>query len=292
MSGFFSILLNVSTIVFAVSSMFSVGLANTLKRILGPLRDVGAVTRAVVANFVLVPLLAYLVVQLIPLAGPHAVGLFVIGTAAGAPFLIKLVEVAESDVPLSASLLVLLLPVTIVYMPIVIPWVLPDAELSAGAIARPLLLTMLLPLAFGIVVRGNREELARRIQPWMRKLSTLALVLLLISTVVVNFDEIRGLFGLETILATVILIGGAFGIGFLLGGPDRESREVLGLGTGQRNMGAAIVVATQTIRIPETTSMIVFASLVGLAILFGLTAVLRHSGEEKGHTGAQRPSPA
>ena len=49
---------SISIIAFAVSSMLSVGLAYRIGRILDPLRDLRAVFRALVANFVLVPLLA------------------------------------------------------------------------------------------------------------------------------------------------------------------------------------------------------------------------------------------
>src|SRR5690606_29659646 len=119
MTAVLSTLLDLSVIVFAVASMLSVGLGQTVRQILDPLRNVGAVIRAVIANFVLVPLLALLVLRLIPIEPPLAVGLFLIAAAAGAPFLIKLVEAAGGHVPLSGSLLVLLVPLTIVYMPIV-----------------------------------------------------------------------------------------------------------------------------------------------------------------------------
>jgi BASS family bile acid:Na+ symporter len=259
--------------------MVSVGFGHTLQSILGPLRNVRNVVRAIVANFVLVPLLAYIVVQLIPLELPRAIGLFLIATAAGAPFVVKLVEAAGSDVSLSASLLVLLLPITIVYMPIIVPLALPRAEVSARAIASPLVITMLLPLAIGLFVRAKAERWALRLQPWMQRLSTFALVLLVVATVLSNFQAILDLFELDTILAAAIIIVGAFGIGFLLGGPDRESREVLGLGTGQRNVAAATVVAAEVVRLPETTATVVLASLVALIILFTLATLLRDRGE-------------
>lgn len=274
-------LLNLSVVVFAVSSMLSVGFGNTLRRLIAPLRDARRVARAVLANFVLVPLLAYVVLQLIPLELTRAIGFFLVATAAGAPFVIKLVEAAEGDVSLSASLLVLLLPLTIAYMPILVPIVLPRAEVSAGAIARPLVTTMLVPLAVGLVVRATAEPWALRLQPWIQKLSTLALILLVAATVLYNIPAILALFDLETILAAAIIIGGAFGIGFLLGGPDWESREVLGLGTGQRNIASATVVANQVIRLPETLATVVFTSLVALVILFTLAALLRGRGEDE-----------
>lgn len=276
--------LDIAVLVFAVSSMLSVGFGNTLTKILGPLRDAGKVVRAVVANFVLVPALAWLVVQFIPLEVPRAIGFFLIAAAAGAPFVIKLVEAAESDVSLTASLLVLLLPVTIVYMPIVVPLALPQANVSAGAIARPLVLSMLLPLGIGLFVREKAEGWALRLQPWMQKLSSVAIIVLMATTLLSNFSTIIELLDVETLLAAAIIIGGAFGIGFLLGGPDRESREVLGLGTGQRNIAAATVVATQTVRNPETTSTVIFASLVAFVILFGLAALLRRNDAEEGQT--------
>lgn len=261
----------IAVLVFAVSSMLSVGCGYTLSQIAEPLRRARRVMRALVANFVLVPLLAIAILQFLPLERPLAVGLFLVATAAGAPFLIKLTQAAEADVALSAALLVLLLPATIVYMPIVVPLALPEAAVSVFGIARPLVLTMLLPLALGLIVRAYAERLARRLQPIMGKLATFALVVLVVATVLANLREILGLFGTGAILACVILIVGAFTIGFALG----EAKEILALGTGQRNIAAAMVVATQAFDSPETVSMVVVASLIDLAVLFPLAWMLR-----------------
>src|SRR5690606_20919834 len=116
---------------------------------------------------------------------------------AGAPFLIKLAEAAESDVALSATLLVLLLPATIIYMPIVVPLALPEAAVSASTIARPLLVTMLLPLGAGLLVRHFAKGVATRLQPLAAKASTIALVVVLLATIIAN---LRGI--LAVILTT------------------------------------------------------------------------------------------
>ena len=83
----FSLLLAISVIAFPVSSMLAVGLGHSLREIARPLRQPGRVLRAVVANFVLVPLLALALSHLFSLDPPLATGLLLIGTAAGAPFL-------------------------------------------------------------------------------------------------------------------------------------------------------------------------------------------------------------
>src|SRR5690606_41893904 len=48
---------DLAVLVFAVTSMLSVGLTHSAKQILGPLRDLRALAPALLANFVLVPLL-------------------------------------------------------------------------------------------------------------------------------------------------------------------------------------------------------------------------------------------
>jgi predicted Na+-dependent transporter len=92
MTGVLSTLLNLSTLVFAVTGMLSVGFSYTLNDIIKPLRNVRRVLVALLANFVLIPLLAYAVTRLLTLAPSMEIGLILVSTAAGAPFLIKLTQ--------------------------------------------------------------------------------------------------------------------------------------------------------------------------------------------------------
>ena len=63
---------NIATIVYAVSSMLSIGLAYRIGLLVGPLLEVRAVFRPLVANFVLVPLLAVGIERVIPIEPPLA----------------------------------------------------------------------------------------------------------------------------------------------------------------------------------------------------------------------------
>lgn len=272
-------LLSISVLLFSISSMLSVGFGFTLQGLIGPLRDTGGVLSALIANFVAVPILAYAIGQALGLPVSLAIGLMLLGMAAGAPFLIKLTEVAEHDVGTAARLLVLLLPATVIYLPVVVPLVVPGVTVDLIAIGAPLLLSMLLPLVIGLATRTWFPRLAQRLQPAMGAFATIALVVLIVMTFVANFREIIGLLGTGAILAAALLIGGAFAIGFLLGGPDPDNRGVLGLGTGQRNVAAATVVATQSIDDPDTLAMVVVGSLIGMGILFPIAWRLeKHAG--------------
>ena len=58
-----------------------------------------------------------------------------------------------------------------------------------------------------------------------------------------------------------------FGTGWFLGGPDVENRRVLALGTAQRNIAAALVVAGQSFSDPKVVVMVVVVAIVGLLVL-------------------------
>ncbi len=275
MPDFLSSLMNLSVLVFVVTSMLSVGLRYTLQQIIEPLRNARLVILALVANFVLVPLLAFAVMRFLSLDQPLAIGLFLIASAAGAPFALKLTHAAGGNLALSAGLLVLLLLTTVVYLPLVVPLALPAAPVSATSIATPLVWTMLLPLGIGLVVAARAPTWAERLQPILGPVSTVALVLLFVTTVLVNFGAILGVFGTGAILAALLVISGAFAIGYLLGGLDNGTRGVLGLTTAQRNIAAATVVATQSVGFADTLVMVVITSVVGMAILFPVASALR-----------------
>lgn len=276
MTGWLSYVLNVAVPVFAVSSMLSVGLGTALGEVVGRLRDVGTLTRVLIANFILVPLLALGILQLLPLARSLEIGLLLLATAAGAPFLIKLTEAAEARLETSATLLVAVLPVTVLFMPLVVPVLVPGTTVSAAAIAQPLVLTMLLPLAVGLLIHARLLEWALRLQPLLQSLSTVALLAFVAATTWLNARAIAELFSAGTpILAAFLLTVGALVIGYGLGGRGRQAHQVLGLGTAQRNIAAAMVVATESFNNPRINAMIVVTSLIALAVLFPTALVMR-----------------
>ena len=84
LADFFEAIAKISGLLFVVSSMLAMGLSLTMAQIIAPLKNVRLVVLALLANFVLVPLLAYLIILIIPLEQSLAVGLAVLATAAGA----------------------------------------------------------------------------------------------------------------------------------------------------------------------------------------------------------------
>ncbi|MCZ7668124.1 MAG: hypothetical protein M5U34_13480 [Chloroflexi bacterium] len=128
LNEFFTAVAGLSGLLFVVTSMLAMGMSLTIPQIVQPLKNVRLVVLALLANFVLVPLLAYGILMVIPLEQSLEIGLIVLATAGGAPFLPKLVQVAKGDIAFGVGIMVLLMVVTIIYMPFVLPLLLPGVS--------------------------------------------------------------------------------------------------------------------------------------------------------------------
>ena len=256
---------------FVLSSMLSMGLGLTLGEIATPLRSVRRVVMSLLANFVLVPLVALGLAALLRLDEPFGVGLLLLGSAAGAPFLPKLTQLAKGNLAFAVGLMVLLMVITVGFLPLVLPLLLSGVSVDSAKIARSLFLLMLLPLAAALVVKARFPAAAARTRPILDRISNLSLILFTLLLITVNLNNVLAVFGTRAILAGLLFIIISFGIGWLLGGPEPDARRVLALGTAQRNIAAALVVAAQSFEDPKVVVMVIVVAIVGLLILMPLS---------------------
>jgi bile acid:Na+ symporter, BASS family len=170
--------------------------------------------------------------------------------------------------------MVLLMVLTVAYMPLVLPMLLEGVSVDPIKIARSLLLLMLLPLGAGLAVNARFGSIAERLRAPLNQLSTLSLALLIVLLLVTNIQNVIGLFGTRGILASILFLLSGAGIGWFLGGPDPGTKGVLALATAQRNIAAALVVGGQNFDDPNVLVMIVVVAVVGLLILMPLARVL------------------
>lgn len=264
---FFEAIGSLSGLLFIISSMLAMGMSLTMAQILQPLKNVRLVLMALLANFVLVPLLAYIIILVIPLEQSLQIGLIVLATAAGAPFLPKLVQGAKGNIAFGVGLMTLLMVVTIVYMPLVLPLLLPGVEVNPWDIAKSLIVLMLIPLAIGLLIKSHSPDSAAHWQPVMNKISGLAILILLVVGLGLNVSNIIDLIGSRGLVALLLFIVGSLLIGLLLGGRDPGVRSVMGLGTAQRNVAAAILVSVQNFSGTNTVSFVLVAAVLLLLVL-------------------------
>ena len=265
---------SVAMLAFVLSSMLAMGLGLTVSQIIAPLRNTRLVVLSLLVNFVLMPLGAVALAALLRLDQPLGVGLLLLGAAAGAPFLPKLAQIARGNLAFAVGLMVLLMVVTVGYLPLVLPLLLPGVSVNPAKIARSLFLLMLLPLAGALAVKARFADIAARTKPLLDRLSNLSLILLVLLITAGNVNNVLAVFGTRGILAGLLFIAIGFVIGWLLGGPDRNTRRVLALGTAQRNIAAALVVGSQSFSDPKVVVMVVVVAIVSLLILMPLSRML------------------
>nr|WP_234712861.1 bile acid:sodium symporter [Mycolicibacterium komanii]CRL72810.1 Sodium Bile acid symporter family protein [Mycolicibacterium komanii] len=277
MTGLFEVLemaVPVATVVFVVSSMISMGLGLKIAQLAAPLKNPRLVTMSVLVNFVAVPAGAIGITRILRLDEPFSIGLLLLGVAAGAPFLPKLAEIAHGNLAFAVALMVLLMIVTVGYVPLVLPLLLPGVSVDPARIARSLVLLMLLPLAIALGINAKRPAIAARTKPLFDRLSSLGLVLVVVLLIVVNFSKVLSVFGTRAILAGLLFIALGYAVGWAAGGPGADNRVVLGLGTAQRNIAAALVVGGQSFSDPGVVVMVVVVAIASLLALLPLSRFL------------------
>ena len=255
------------TLIFVLTSMLGMGFSLTVQQILAPLSNWKLVILSLTANFILVPLLTLGVLLIFPLSEGLSIGLLLLGTSAGAPFLPKLAQVAKGDTGFSVGLMVLLMVVTIVYVPIVLPLLLSGVTINPWDIAKSLILLMLFPLAVALFIRARYEEVANGLRPLMTQATNLSLLVLFVAFFVVYFSDLVNVIGTTAIMAAVVFLLISFLIGYFLGGSTGSIRRVLALGTAQRNLSAALAISALNFTNPDVMVMIMVVGIAGLILL-------------------------
>lgn len=266
-------LYNLMGLVFVLGTIISMGLSLTIAQITGPLRNGRFVIIALLANFILPPVAALLLIQVFSLDEPLATGLLLVSLAAGAPALPKTAVFAKLDTATATGLMVFLVVATIFVLPIALPFLLTGISVTFWDIASGLVYLILIPLAISLFVRARYPDVAQSSQPFFAQASNLSLLILLVLMVVLNFSDVVALLGSGGLLASLILVIVTTLGGYLLGKVGKAESWVQGLGAGQRNIAAAMVVATMNFGNDEVVMVVVY-SLIVMVILIPLALEL------------------
>ncbi len=229
---------------FLVTAMFSLGLDLSLREIIGSLRDRRLVTKSLLINLALVPVLAIVITSLIPMHEGLRIGMLVYAIAAGTEGGPKFVQIIKGNTAYAFGLLVVLLTFTVTLVPLIIPLVIPGAQIHTAALVLQLLLVVALPIAVGLYLKSRHEALAARISPFAHRLSMALLYGLFILLIYVNFREIAAL-QTSALLAGLLFFVLAFSAGYLGGGPDPHNRRALAIMTFARNGSISMLIARE-----------------------------------------------
>lgn len=254
-------------IIYAVTLSLAIGLSLTVHRIREAALEARLVIPLLAANFILVPLAAYLLVTGLDLPTGQVTGLMLIAAAAGATFLFGFLEKAGGTLARTAPFMAILELVTILYIPVVLPFLLPGTEVYPGISALYLVLLFLIPLVIALYIRSQKEVTAVRWAPRLEKISWIALAVVVITLLALFTTAFLQLPGTMSLLAALLFVIVSFVIGYAAGGFDPVIRDIFAQGTVQRNLAAALVIAVLVLADPAVMAMVLITGLIGLAPL-------------------------
>jgi BASS family bile acid:Na+ symporter len=184
------------------------------------------------------------------------------------------------DTAAATGLMVLLVVATIIILPIALPLLLTGISVRFWDIAAGLVFLILIPLTVSLFVRARYPDAAASALPFFSQASNLSLLILLVLMVVLNFSNVVGLLGSGGLLASLILVILTTAGAYLLGKLGKAGDWLQALGAGQRNIAAAMVVATMNFGNDEVVMVVVY-SLIVMVIMIPLALELGKRASKK-----------
>jgi BASS family bile acid:Na+ symporter len=231
-------------LIFTATNLFFMGLEVKIDGVLTGLKNKKGIALIIVWSWVLGPALAYLIAWVLALDEPYVIGLLLSSLAPVAAYLPLAVEKARGDMNFAAALLPLVMVGTVIFMPLLTPLMVKGAAVSSWLIAKPLLLTVFLPLVIGITIRHFAESAARKITPAVKviaKITTVAAGLIALVLYARPMLDTVGSRALLSVILFMVVIGWmSYQFGF---GLKQSQRSVMSLAMITRNSGPALIAA-------------------------------------------------
>jgi BASS family bile acid:Na+ symporter len=235
------------------------------------------------ANFVVVPALTVAAAKWLGLEREVAVAMVLLAASPFAPVVPVFARMAHADLALAAGLTAAYPLISALLTPLAAQgalWMLDVGTVRLNMLASVGMLaaTISLPLAAGVFVRHRAPALGQRLLRPVEVISEVAGAASLAFVTATEFRSIVNL-GWRAWIAMALVFELSLVLGWKLGGPARRARQVVALGTSNRNIALALLVALQSFAGTPVVSAVVGNGL----LLIGLGL---------GHVGWWRFAPA
>ncbi|KAF1077965.1 bile acid:sodium symporter family protein [Methanogenium sp. MK-MG] len=274
--------LELSIYLFLVATMFSMGLGLTTRGIAAPLQHHRLIGLAFFINLILIPLAGIAVVRLIPMDMDVATGLLIIACAPGSTIGPKLAEFSKGDVSLAIRIMFYLSVLAIFTTPITLTFILPGAiteQIDFFSVMTTLVILIFLPMVAGLTINSRFLAFANRIRRQVFIISNLTIVIFGIIFIWVQVTgEVRFIdsffsVGIAATAAVFILVAFSMLTGYLLGGPEKQNRQVLATSSANRNLGVSLLVGASALAGHGEAFLIIIVYAIVQTLVSGLIAV-------------------
>jgi BASS family bile acid:Na+ symporter len=247
-------------LVFTVANLAAMGLQVRVPEVAVALRNKKALALIFVWGWVLGPALGMLISKILPLEEPYVVVVLLASLAPCAPFLQQMVVKARGEMAFAGAVIPLVAVGTVVLMPLMAPLLIKGVTISTWSLAKPLLLTILLPLIIGAAVRHFADTAATKVFPAVKALALLSTLLTIAWCLVIYGRGMLNTAGEFALLSMTLFMVGMGLITYRFGFGMRQSqRSVMALGMGTRNVAAVLAAA---LAIPNADPRIVVMTIM------------------------------
>lgn len=257
--------------VSVLATVFAIGLGAPLNEVAYLLRKPGLFARSLLAMYVVTPLVAMLLVHVVPAPLPVRIAVLLMAISAGAPVLSKKLVKLGTSTRYAHSLGVLTALLAVGTMPLSLALLSAffgaDVRVEPGQVAATVTKGFLAPLLAGMVVRHFAPGPAQRIAGPLTAVASVILAVLVLLVVAAKFTAILAV-GLAGLALIVLMTLAALAIGHLLGGPDADERTTLALTCASRFPGLALLVASVNFPKADALPVVVAYVLISSAAVF------------------------
>jgi BASS family bile acid:Na+ symporter len=227
------------------------------------------------SQIILLPIIAFILVKIWPIAPELAIGVMIIAAAPGGVTSNLLTSLAKGDVALSISLtaiISLLCVITIPFIVLTSVGLLSDSsitqDISLFSMSRDMFLIVTVPVILGMLIRSFASGAALKFEPIAKKISIVLFVLVLLGAIAAERENVISYFaqaGLITFVLNVVMMIVAYCVAKLLASGMKQ-KKCITIECGLQNGTLAIFVATSIFGggmyvIPAATySLIMFAT--------------------------------
>jgi BASS family bile acid:Na+ symporter len=230
-----------------VLNVFALGLNARLQDGAYLFRRPGKLMRSLLSMNVVMPLFAAGVVAAFDLHPAVEIALVALAVSPIPPLLPRKSLKAGGGASYTFGLLVAAALLAIVFVPVAVDLLGRafgrPARMSPATVAQLVLLTVIAPLAAGMVVRRMAPGFSERIAKPVSLGATILLLAIALPVLFTAWPAIVSLIGNGTVVAIAAFILAGLAAGHLLGGPDPDDRTVLAFCTAFRHPGVAIAIA-------------------------------------------------
>ncbi|HEY3616669.1 MAG TPA: bile acid:sodium symporter [Candidatus Sulfotelmatobacter sp.] len=271
-------LVNLLAAVTLIEMMVTLGLGVRASDVMAVGKQWDVLSRALLANYVIVPGAALGLLLLFHANPMVAAGFLVAAVCPGAPYAPPFTSIAKGNVTLAVGLMVVLSASSAILAPVLLGFLLPLAvantvvKINVLKMIGTLLGAQLLPLCVGLWIRSTRPLLAERLKRPAGGLSLCLNLLLLVVIISVQFQTLadihsKGYFGMMCLVLATVLAGV-----LVARQPLGETGKSMIVTTSVRNVGVSLVIATAsfpgTAAVTSATAYAIFQTLtVAIVVL-------------------------